>query len=207
MRSRARIHGHPIHPTLIPFPFAYLSGAAGLDTAAPVADRPEWRATAGHLRTLCIATALLAAIPGAVAYLFAVPPHSSAARRATLHGLTNLAAVTIVAAVARRRRRDARPDAGDASLAVNQMALVHVGERRVVIARTETGWAAFDDRCTHRGGPLSDGALTCGRVQCPWHGSQFDVATGAVAHGPAESPVAVHAVEARGGRLWLTLRS
>lgn len=73
-----------------------------------------------------------------------------------------------------------------APLDVNQMKLVHAGEERIAVARTEDGYAAFQDRCTHKGGPLSDGALICGTVQCPWHGSQFDVYTGEVKCGPAE---------------------
>ena len=62
---------------------------------------------------------------------------------------------------------------------------------RVVVARTEEGYAAFEDRCTHKGGPLSDGTLICGTVQCPWHGSQFDVHSGEVKCGPATEPIAV----------------
>ena len=85
------------------------------------------------------------------------------------------------------------------------MALLHLGERRVVLARTEDGFVAFDDRCTHKGGPLSDGTLACGTVQCPWHGSQFNVKTGQVLHGPADAPVQVHTVTEREGRLWLRL--
>jgi nitrite reductase/ring-hydroxylating ferredoxin subunit len=69
---------------------------------------------------------------------------------------------------------------------------------RIVIARTGKGYAAFADRCTHRGGPLSDGALMCGTVQCPWHGSQFDVQTGEVKCGPAEKPIQTYEIE-RGG--------
>jgi nitrite reductase/ring-hydroxylating ferredoxin subunit/uncharacterized membrane protein len=80
-------------------------------------------------------------------------------------------------------------------LDVNQMKLVHVDEQRIAVARTETGVAAFQDRCTHRGGPLSDGALMCGTVQCPWHGSQFDVRTGEVKCGPAEDPIKTYDVE------------
>jgi nitrite reductase/ring-hydroxylating ferredoxin subunit/uncharacterized membrane protein len=76
-----------------------------------------------------------------------------------------------------------------ASLDVNQMKLVHAGRGRIVVARSENGYAAFDDRCTHRGGPLSDGAIICGVVQCPWHGSQFDVKTGEVRCGPAETKI------------------
>ena len=39
--------------------------------------------------------------------------------------------------------------------------------------------------CTHRGGPLNEGGLDGSTVTCPWHGSQFDVCTGAVVRGPA----------------------
>ena len=83
-------------------------------------------------------------------------------------------------------RGQPRPEVGGRASGVNQMKLVHVDEARIVVARTEDGYAAFQDRCTHRGGPLSDGALICGTVQCPWHGSQFDVQTGEVKCGPAE---------------------
>ncbi len=79
-------------------------------------------------------------------------------------------------------------------LGVNQMKLVHAGGERIAVGRTEDGYAAFDDRCTHRGGPLSDGVLICGTVQCPWHGSQFDVTTGEVKCGPAEKPITAYAV-------------
>jgi nitrite reductase/ring-hydroxylating ferredoxin subunit/uncharacterized membrane protein len=81
------------------------------------------------------------------------------------------------------------------ALDVNQMKLVHAGDERVVVARTETTYAAFSDRCTHRGGPLSDGALICGTVQCPWHGSQFDVHTGEVKCGPAEKPIKTYEMD------------
>ena len=79
-------------------------------------------------------------------------------------------------------------------LAAGQMKLLRVDDRRVVVARTETGWAAFEDHCTHRGGSLAGGSLICGTVQCPWHGSQFDVVTGAVKAGPAGSGIRVFEV-------------
>jgi len=88
-------------------------------------------------------------------------------------------------------------------LKVGQMKLLLVGERRIVLARTEEGHSAFDDRCTHRGGPLADGALICGTVQCPWHGSQFDARTGAVRAGPAEQPIRTYPVEESGGEVRL----
>ena len=79
-------------------------------------------------------------------------------------------------------------------LEVDQMKLVHVAGRRVVVGRTAEGYVAFDDHCTHRGASLADGVMICGTVQCPWHGSQFDLATGNVKAGPAREPIRVYRV-------------
>jgi nitrite reductase/ring-hydroxylating ferredoxin subunit/uncharacterized membrane protein len=80
-------------------------------------------------------------------------------------------------------------------LKVNQMKLLRVKNSRIALARTEDGYRAFDDRCTHKGGPLSDGVVICGTVQCPWHGSQFDVKTGEVTCGPAKKKIGTHSLE------------
>jgi nitrite reductase/ring-hydroxylating ferredoxin subunit/uncharacterized membrane protein len=93
----------------------------------------------------------------------------------------------------------------DDQLDADQMMLLHIEQRRIVLARTGAGYVAFDDRCTHKGGPLSDGSLACGIVQCPWHGSQFDTGTGAVKHGPADAPVHIYSVSQRDGRVWIEL--
>ena len=77
----------------------------------------------------------------------------------------------------------------------DQMKLVHVAGRRIVIGRSENGIVAFEDRCTHKGGSLAAGAMICGTVQCPWHGSQFDVVKGTVKAGPAKKPIATYRVE------------
>src|SRR4030095_6373501 len=45
-------------------------------------------------------------------------------------------------------------------LQINQMKLMHINGKRIVLARTEKGYVAFDDHCTHRGGALSGGSLT-----------------------------------------------
>jgi uncharacterized membrane protein len=74
MKSKAVALGHPIHPMLIPFPFAFLTGAVLFDAAGWFRDVPSWWATGGHLSLAGIATALLAAIPGLIDYLYTVPP-------------------------------------------------------------------------------------------------------------------------------------
>jgi nitrite reductase/ring-hydroxylating ferredoxin subunit/uncharacterized membrane protein len=86
-----------------------------------------------------------------------------------------------------------------------QMRLVHANGRRIVLLRSDRGYAACDDRCTHKGGSLAGGVSACGQVVCPWHGSTFDAETGRVVAGPAEDPIAVHRVEERDGRVLLTL--
>lgn len=48
------------------------------------------------------------------------------------------------------------------------------------------------NRCTHRGAPLSDGRVDQGCITCPWHGSVFDLGTGAVRRGPATQPQPVY---------------
>lgn len=92
-------------------------------------------------------------------------------------------------------------------LLVNQMKLVHVGNKRIVIARTETQYVAFDDRCTHRGASLAGGAMICGTVQCPWHGSQFDVTNGGVKAGPAKESIHCYEVIHENDRYFIRVNS
>jgi nitrite reductase/ring-hydroxylating ferredoxin subunit len=94
-----------------------------------------------------------------------------------------------------------RPD----DLETDQLMLLHADGRRLVLGRTGDGFVAFDDRCTHRGASLADGVMMCGTVQCPWHGSQFDVQTGAVRAGPTEQPIATYRVEQVGDELRIHL--
>lgn len=90
-------------------------------------------------------------------------------------------------------------------LEIDQMKLVHIDALRVVVGRTEDGWVAFEDHCTHRGGSLADGVMICGTVQCPWHGSQFDVRSGAVKAGPAERTISTYEVEEVDGTIRLAI--
>jgi nitrite reductase/ring-hydroxylating ferredoxin subunit/uncharacterized membrane protein len=87
----------------------------------------------------------------------------------------------------------------------DQLKLIHVGDRRIVLARTEDGYVAFSDHCTHRGGSLAGGVMARGTVICPWHGSQFDAESGAVVAGPAEQPIVTYRVEQKDGEVRLLL--
>jgi nitrite reductase/ring-hydroxylating ferredoxin subunit/uncharacterized membrane protein len=90
-------------------------------------------------------------------------------------------------------------------LKINAMKLLHINGKRIALGRTEKGFYAFDDRCTHKGGSLADGVLICGIVHCPWHGSHFDVETGRVKAGPAEEGIKTYKVEELDGKIYLHL--
>ena len=54
---------------------------------------------------------------------------------------------------------------------------------------------AIDAVCSHEGGPLEDGTLDGYEVECPWHGSKFDVRTGKPTKPPARQAVPVYEVK------------
>jgi nitrite reductase/ring-hydroxylating ferredoxin subunit len=56
----------------------------------------------------------------------------------------------------------------------------------VLLARSRGGeLCALAHTCTHLGGPLAEGSREGDTVICPWHGSRFDLRSGAVVEGPA----------------------
>ncbi|WP_040494768.1 Rieske 2Fe-2S domain-containing protein [Ilumatobacter nonamiensis] len=73
----------------------------------------------------------------------------------------------------------------------------------VVVDRTDRV-DVLEDRCTHRGAPLSDGVVTGDCIECPWHGSRFDTATGMVEAGPASVPQPVYRTRVVDG--WVEIR-
>jgi nitrite reductase/ring-hydroxylating ferredoxin subunit len=88
-------------------------------------------------------------------------------------------------------------------LKINSMKLLHIKGKRIVLARTEDSYVAFDDHCTHRGGSLAGGSTMCNVVQCPWHGSQFDLITGEVKSGPAHERIKIYSVKEDKGKIIL----
>lgn len=90
-----------------------------------------------------------------------------------------------------------QPVCNQAELGEGQAMLAKVNGERIVVARCSEGIVAFADRCTHKGGPLSDGAIVGCAVQCPWHGSQFDVLTGRVISGPAKEKIKIYGIDIR----------
>ncbi len=96
-----------------------------------------------------------------------------------------------------------QPVCRSADLKQGQMLLAVIQGARVAVGRCEEGLVAFSDHCTHKGGPLSDGALVGCTVQCPWHGSQFDIHSGRVVAGPADESILTYDVVTRGDEVFV----
>ncbi len=83
-------------------------------------------------------------------------------------------------------------------LGPGEMRLVSVGDAEIVVANIDGTFCAFANSCPHSEGPLADGELDGDIVTCPWHGSRFNVRTGAVVDGETDDPVAVFEVSVVG---------
>lgn len=72
---------------------------------------------------------------------------------------------------------------------------------RLAVARVDQEVFALDDTCTHAGCSLSEGNLTESEdaVECPCHGSIFELEHGEPLNGPAVDPVSVYPVRVRDG--------
>ena len=80
-------------------------------------------------------------------------------------------------------------------LADGAMNLVRVGNAQITLASAGGTIYAFDNECTHDGGPLAEGELQDCVITCPWHFSSFDIRTGEIVDSPAEEPIAVYEVK------------
>lgn len=59
------------------------------------------------------------------------------------------------------------------------------GINDLVLVRIGGSIHALHAVCAHAGGPLAQGTVVEGCLECPWHGSRFRLADGHVARGPA----------------------
>lgn len=79
--------------------------------------------------------------------------------------------------------------------------VVVAGTRRIAICNTGEEMRAIDDICSHDGGPLGEGELVDGEIECPRHGARFDLATGKPLSLPAVRPVKVYATRIHDGHV------
>ena len=79
-----------------------------------------------------------------------------------------------------------------------KMKAVEVAGENVCLINVEGIYYAIGNVCTHEGGPLAEGTLEGYEVECPWHGSKFDIRTGKVTRPPANEPESTYEVKVEG---------
>jgi nitrite reductase/ring-hydroxylating ferredoxin subunit len=72
-----------------------------------------------------------------------------------------------------------------------EMKAFEVQDQRVALYRYQGMVYATDNVCSHAFALLTDGWLDGQFVECPLHGAQFDITTGAPQSGPADCAIAV----------------
>ncbi len=83
----------------------------------------------------------------------------------------------------------------------NQPVRVNAEGRPVMLFRCGEEVCALSAVCSHYGGPLNEGTIVDGAIQCPWHSSRFSLSDGSVQAGPATSPVPAYDVRLRGDQI------
>jgi Rieske Fe-S protein len=92
---------------------------------------------------------------------------------------------------------------GNAPAALASTSQVPVGggtiltAKKIVITQPQSGtFKAFTAVCTHAG--CTVGSVSGGTINCPCHGSRFNIANGAVVNGPAAAPLAAISIKVQG---------
>ena len=70
-------------------------------------------------------------------------------------------------------------------------------DKKVVLTQPKSGeFHGFSATCTHAG--CTVGSVSGGTINCPCHGSKFNITTGAVVNGPAPSPLPAVSIKVQG---------
>ena len=77
-------------------------------------------------------------------------------------------------------------DLGDvATLPEGQPIRAKAGANKVLLVRYGQSIHAMHEVCSHAGGPLAEGRIVDGCIECPWHGSRFRLTDATVRRGPS----------------------
>ncbi|UCH60215.1 MAG: Rieske 2Fe-2S domain-containing protein [Anaerolineales bacterium] len=76
--------------------------------------------------------------------------------------------------------------------------LLHIDGQPVLVYNLSGKFYATQEKCTHVGGPLSEGELQEDNIICPWHGSCFSIIDGKVTCPPATKSLQTYQVQIYG---------
>lgn len=82
---------------------------------------------------------------------------------------------------------------------------VEVEGRSLCLANADGTVYALGDNCSHKDHPLHTGELDGNRLECAWHGAQFDVTNGRALRLPAVKPIETYEVRIEGDDILVSL--
>lgn len=92
-----------------------------------------------------------------------------------------------------------------AELPVGRGVRVEIDDQRIALFRIEDVVYAIGDRCSHAEASLAEGEVFDLEVECPRHGSEFDLTTGEPGSLPATKPVPRFDVRVDEGIVYLSV--
>lgn len=101
--------------------------------------------------------------------------------------------------------REWQPVLDEHELEEGKLKRVDVEGAGVLLYREGERINAIGSVCSHAAGPLEEGEVYDGCVQCPWHDSVFRLSDGAVVHGPAVRPQPSFDARLRDGQIELRI--
>jgi nitrite reductase (NADH) small subunit len=84
---------------------------------------------------------------------------------------------------------------------------VTVGGKELAIFNVNGRFLTIDNRCPHKGGPLSDGIVAGTTVVCPLHGWRYDLESGLAARAPAPACVATFPTRVENGIVFVDVEA
>jgi nitrite reductase/ring-hydroxylating ferredoxin subunit len=87
----------------------------------------------------------------------------------------------------------------------NELKQISFKGYEILVINRNKKFYCLEARCTHAGAPLAEGELENDVLQCPWHGSRFNIETGEVVRGPAKKQLRVYNSTVKDNNLFVEL--
>ena len=81
--------------------------------------------------------------------------------------------------------------------------VIEYNGKEIAIFKINETFFAIDERCSHRGGPLSEGLIEGTQVTCRWHGAKFDLINGRGLCPPAHKNLQTYEVFVKDNSIFL----
>ena len=93
----------------------------------------------------------------------------------------------------------------ESDIADNSVCRFVVEGKEILVGKLAGKYYDLGEKCTQRGGPLSEGSLEGGVITCPWHYGQFDLARGEVRGPPRAEPLKSYELRVEGADILISI--